>query len=112
MVSLRPEQKLRSHLAHLADAAGRHFEFFTERGLDGIDDDGLRIQLLGRSKNFLDAHFGVDVQVVFANREPFPSQLDLVRRFLARSVENDRRGGEMRSDIEHERGFAHSGIAA
>ena len=48
MIFLRPEQKLRSHLAHLADAAGRHFEFFTERGLNGVDDHHCRFHAFGR----------------------------------------------------------------
>ena len=89
MIFFRPEQKLRSHLTHLPNAAGRHLEFFAERGLNGIDDHGLGLQMLGRRENSLDRHLRVDVQARCANRKPLTSQLDLVRGFLTRCIKND-----------------------
>ena len=41
---LRPEQQLRCNFAHLTDAARRHFEFFAEGRLNGINDHDFGLQ--------------------------------------------------------------------
>ena len=52
VIFLRPEQQLRRDFPHLSDAARRHLEFFTERSLNGIDDDDSRAKLFAAARIF------------------------------------------------------------
>ena len=107
-----PEQELRCNFPHLTDAAWRHLELFAEGRLDGVDDHNTRGEVFRGCENLLDAHLGIDLQIDGCNCHPAAAQLDLLRRLLARSVEDFRLCRKPRSNIQHERGLSYSRISA
>src|SRR5688572_2432259 len=88
VLALRGEEKLRSRLANLPDAAGSRLELQREDRLDRVNDHEARLQPDDFLEDALDTRFRQQVQRGRPDAESVTAALDLMLGLLARRVEH------------------------
>ena len=81
-------------------------------GLDGVDDQNVRLQFVDGVHQVVQAGFRQEVQPLPAHFEPFGPQLDLPFGFLAGDVQHVGKPAQRAADLEHQRGLADARRAA
>ena len=113
ILSLRGEEQMRRHLAHLADAAGRRLKPSGKNRLYRVHDDERRLQALDLFKNALEAGFGEQVKRRAIDGETLSAQFDLMLGFFAGAVENRPDAARhVRGHLQQQRRLADAGLAA
>src|SRR5262245_32642911 len=112
MLLLCPKQQLRRNLSDLTDAAWSHFKFFAKSCLYGINDHHLGSKLFSSRENFLDRHFGINMQIRGSTIQTLSPHLDLLSGFFAGRIKDDGFAREARRHIQHERRLSDARIPA
>ncbi len=108
---LGPGHQAPGALAHLPHAARRAAQLGEEHGLDGVDDEAPRRQLLGRGQHLLEVGLGEDVQLLALHPEPLGAHARLPERFFARHIERRAVAGEAVDGHQQQRRLADAGVA-
>ena len=87
-VRLGDAQEVDGALAHLRDTARRALHVRLEDGLDGIDDEQLRLDVLDMRLDHLEVRFADDEQIVGESLQAVGAHADLPRALLARHIED------------------------
>ena len=87
-VRLGDAQEVDGALAHLRDATRRTLHIRLEDGLDGVDDEQLRLDVLDMRLDRLEIRLADDEQIVSKRLQAVGAHADLPRALLARHVED------------------------
>src|SRR5881409_647766 len=110
---LRARDQQRRRLAHLSHAAGRGAERAGVQRLDRVDDDGGGMRLADQLRHTLRRRLGDDQHARLGHAETVGAQPHLLRRLLARDVEDGQAlARERAAGLEGERRLSDARVAA
>ena len=111
--ALGQRHQARAALAHLGDAAGRRLQVGQEHGLDGVDDERPRLEVVDGGLDGPEVTLRPQEQTIGGHPQALGAQLDLRGGLFRRDVEDGRRGLRQRPrGLEQQRALADAGIAA
>ena len=91
---------------HLADAAGRGVGVGVKHGLDGIDDQNGRVQLVDGAEHGRDIRLCKDIDLSAVHPEALRAHFDLALALLAGDVKDPFLTADLSAELQQQRGFS------